>query len=179
VASETKLGRVRKARAQAAAEPAEAVGPTTTRFAEAPKADASEYASPERQEEILNPPTQKLTVGGKVVELHPLSAKRARALTGLVQQIMPTVFTEVVSTTRMAATVEGALRFRGIIAERYNDKFVAFIAAATAAPGAIDDAEIAKRAADIDENATYHELTALIDLLLEQNGVWKQLDPKN
>jgi hypothetical protein len=131
---------------------------------------------PKKQEFILNPKPISVRIGGTEYMLHPLSAKRAREFGGLCDQVMAeTVGAKSEATGPFPLTKRAA----GIVAHRYGDYFLPFLAFATGEPGEIDAQESLRLVALFDESISKDEMGVAYILMYNQNSPKREADPKN
>jgi hypothetical protein len=118
------------------------------------------------QEEILNPKPASILIGGKEVVLYPLAAKHGRRFAGLHRQI---ILEAVAGGTEIRGAYPLTGRVAGILVERYDDRFLPYLAYATAEPDMIEDSEALARAAEFDKTITDKEMGAAFVVMSAQN----------
>ncbi len=144
------------------------------KFVAAPKPKASPLEDEATQAEILNPAPLAVTIGGEPVEIHELAAKHARALCGLMQTAIADLFAE--QPTSAASTF--SMRLAALVAERYGDRVLPFIARSTAPAGEIAESDVPRLAAEIDARMDYAELAVVLAMVIRANRVIEALTPK-
>lgn len=129
---------------------------------------------PQTQNEIIHPEALSVKIGGRLYQLYPLSSRRRMALIGLIHGIATSSFQDDV---RIGNGASFALRMRAIVAERYLDRLMPIVAAATAEPGALKQQEIDELTFEFlgDDGIKYDEITPVIDAITVQNDVWDEI----
>lgn len=84
---------------------------------------SASLSSAERQEEILKPKSVKVELFGDEVELHPLPAKWSLQFAGFTARVM--------GASQESAGVFPLMRISGVLAERYSEDFLRYVARAT------------------------------------------------
>ena len=128
---------------------------------------------PQAQNEIVHPATITVKIGGEPYELHPLSSRRRMGLIGLIHGIAVSSFQDDVRIGGSAL----AFRMRAIVAERYLERLMPIVAAATGEPGELKQNEIDQLAIEFlgEDGIQYDEITPVIDAITVQNDVWEEI----
>jgi hypothetical protein len=146
----------------------------SSKFVAKPKPETSALEDPEKQDEILNPAPLVATIGGEPVEIHELAAKYSRALCGLLQGIIVDLFSGPKGDGATFST-----RLAALVAERYSDRMLPFIARSLKAAGETKDEDLAAIVADIDTRMRYDEMTAILINIINKNKIIESLTPRN
>jgi hypothetical protein len=146
----------------------------SSKFVVKPKPETSALEDPEKQDEILNPQPLVATIGGEPVEIHELSAKQSRSLCGLVQAVVVDLFSGPKGDGATFST-----RLAALVAERYSDRIMPFIARSTKPAGEVKDEDVPSLVADFDQKMRYDELVVVLVAVLNRNKIIEALTPRN
>lgn len=131
-----------------------------------PQPQGDDYDDVSVQAKILDPEPGIVSIGGQEIRLYPLSAKDARRFTGLVAQVFGDAAGEGSATARIG----------GVLAERYSERFLPYVARATSEkPGAISSEQESKLAREFDERASFADLARCFRVMLELNHVIEEI----
>lgn len=118
------------------------------------------------QQEIIEPKSRELTVGGQPTKLYPLPGRASRDFVVLFTDVMG-AFTE------SQLKVHPAMRMGRVIHKDFGDEVARFAARSEYEPGAeLPGPEVLEaRAQEIGDNADFLELAALFDQMGELNRI--------
>ena len=168
MASDEKRAAIRDNRAAGKNAPAT----RAVKFIAKPKPEASPLEDEAAQDAILNPPVLQATIGGEPVDIHELAAKHARGLYGLMQATLVDLFS-----SQKVGEANFVMLLAAIVAERYSDRIMPFIARSTQPAGELAESEVSKLAAQIDADITYDEMAVVLALIIRANRVIETLTP--
>lgn len=124
----------------------------------------SHLDDPAVQDAIQNPKPFSVTIAGAERPLFALSARKNRELDGFFRIVLA-------DTIGGDASAIRSLRMVGILLERYSDRAISFIAAATEPVGVLTDAGIAMRANEIGDVISAQEIADGFIALCERERV--------
>lgn len=148
----------------------------------ASKPEKTPLADPVVQDEILNPQPKSVVIAGKEYVLRPLSARQARKFNGFAAQVI----NDALAATATAPSTNNpsadkfvlANRISGIVAERYDERFLPFVALAAQPPGDLSLETVHKLAEELLETATAGDVAKAFIVLYNQNTE-RRADAKN